>query len=165
MEYFYMGIFVIPWVYLIRKYGSQTQAFFLLFSQIFRHRAWIYLRTENSEVICLLTIQDFSCRVLSQYHFRSSRSAVEQGWPSKASCPLGGLNSWAFFARFMPCARARVVRVTYRKRVKVFSAMRALKVARLVFDESYLFRLYRFPLFIDYILGTQLSMEYLSLPV
>ena len=31
MEYFHMGIFVISRVYLIRKYGSQTQAFFLYF--------------------------------------------------------------------------------------------------------------------------------------
>ena len=31
MEYFHLGIFVIPRVYLIRKYGSQTQAFFFSF--------------------------------------------------------------------------------------------------------------------------------------
>ena len=32
MKYFHMGIFVIPGVCLIRKYGSQTTAFFLYFS-------------------------------------------------------------------------------------------------------------------------------------
>ena len=40
MEYFQMGIFVIPWVYLIRKYGSQTQVFFWFFKKfltIFEH--------------------------------------------------------------------------------------------------------------------------------
>ena len=38
MEYFHLGIFVIPRVHLIRNYGSQTQAFFFRISQIFRHR-------------------------------------------------------------------------------------------------------------------------------
>ena len=31
MEYFHLGVFVIPRVCLIRKYGSQTQAFFFSF--------------------------------------------------------------------------------------------------------------------------------------
>ena len=32
MEYFHVGIFVIPGVCLIRKYGSRNTAFFLYFS-------------------------------------------------------------------------------------------------------------------------------------
>ena len=35
MEYFHLGIFVIPRVYLIRKYGSQTQAFCFVFHTFF----------------------------------------------------------------------------------------------------------------------------------
>ena len=35
MEYFHMGIFVTPRVYLIRKYGCQTQAFFFVFHRFF----------------------------------------------------------------------------------------------------------------------------------
>ena len=35
MEYFHLGIFVMPWVYLIRKYGSRTQAFFFVFHGFF----------------------------------------------------------------------------------------------------------------------------------
>ena len=36
MEYFHMGIFVIPGVFLIKKYGSQTTAFFSIFQNISR---------------------------------------------------------------------------------------------------------------------------------
>ena len=35
MEYFHLGIFVIPKVYLIKKYDSQTQAFFFVFHRFF----------------------------------------------------------------------------------------------------------------------------------
>ena len=35
MEYFHLGIFVIPRVYQIRKYGSQTQGFFFIFHRLF----------------------------------------------------------------------------------------------------------------------------------
>ena len=35
MEYFHLGIFVTPRVYLIRKYGSQSQAFFSVVHRFF----------------------------------------------------------------------------------------------------------------------------------
>ena len=35
MEYFHLGIFGIPRVYLVRKYGYQTQAFFFVFHRFF----------------------------------------------------------------------------------------------------------------------------------
>ena len=35
MEYFHLGIFVTPRAYLIRKYGSQSQAFFSVVRRFF----------------------------------------------------------------------------------------------------------------------------------
>ena len=47
MEYFHLGIFVIPWVYLIRKYGSQTQAFFFAFHRFFDTVLHIQLKAND----------------------------------------------------------------------------------------------------------------------
>ena len=54
MEYFHLGIFVIPRVYLIRKYGSQTQAFFFVFHRFFDTVplfAGIYLDIKTPSII------------------------------------------------------------------------------------------------------------------
>ena len=42
MEYFHLGIFVIPRVYLISKNWSQTQAFFFVFHKFFHTVACIF---------------------------------------------------------------------------------------------------------------------------
>ena len=47
MEYFHLGISVIPRVYLIKKYGTQIQAFFSYFIDFLTPCVWVHLRVVN----------------------------------------------------------------------------------------------------------------------
>ena len=65
MKYFHLGIFVIPRVYLIRKYGYQTQAFFFVFHRFFdtvKGKVFSYVSVKNYHSFMFIDIPYALCK-------------------------------------------------------------------------------------------------------